>query len=245
MTVSPWTDPKASGNRLAAHGLKGLLSIDLEGKTRIGAVGAVHTDESSTYAWKGDAAGLQYALSNLERFSAGATCLVGHNIIEHDLALLSKHNPNLELNRLPAIDTLYLSPLAFPENPYHSLVKQYQEPALARVQVNDPLLDAELTLELLADIVDALKSKQSDLLVAWHALLATGVKGHAFDHFFRIVRGVEASPSIADVTAIVERILAEHGCPAHASEIVGNAQSHPLPLTYLLAWLPAARAEDG
>ena len=28
------TDPKASGNRLAAHGLNGLLSIDLEGKTR-------------------------------------------------------------------------------------------------------------------------------------------------------------------------------------------------------------------
>ena len=240
MTVSPWTDPKASGNRLAAHGLNGLLSIDLEGKTRIGAVGAVHTDESSTYAWKGDAAGLHYALSDLKRFSAGATCIVGHNIIENDLALLSKHKPDLELNRLPAIDTLYLSPLAFPENPYHSLVKQYQEPALARVQANDPLLDAELTLELLADIVDALKSKQSDLLTAWHALLATGVEGHAFDHFFRIVRGVEASPSIADTTAIVERILAEHGCPARASEIARNAHSHPLPLTYLLAWLPAA-----
>ncbi len=61
-------------------------------------------------------------------------------------------NQDLKLLSLPAIDTLFPSPLAFPENPYHRLVKQNQEPALARIQVSDPLPDAELTLELLADM---------------------------------------------------------------------------------------------
>ena len=240
MTVTTWRDPKNCGKRLAAHALTGLFSVDLEGKSRIGAIGAVHTDQSSTYTWKGDARLRHQAIAQLDQFADSASCLVGHNIIEHDLRLLSQSEPGLKLLSLPAIDTLYLSPLAFPENPYHHLVKQYQEPALARVQVSDPLLDAELTLELLADIVDALKTKESDLLIAWHVLLATGVKGHAFDRFFRVIRGAEASPSLAEATTVIERCLAEHGCPTRASEIARDALSHPLPLTYLLAWLPAA-----
>ena len=240
MTVSHWTDRKEIGERLAAHGLGGLLSIDLEGRAAIGAIGAILADQSSTYTWKGDAKLRHQALARLDQFAGGASCLVGHNIIEHDLALLARHNSDLGLLKLPAIDTLYLSPLAFPENPYHHLVKQYQEPALARVQVNDPLLDAKLTLELLADVVDALKSKETDLLLAWHALLATGVKGHAFDDFFRTIRGAASSPSIAETVPVIERYLGERGCPNRAKDIAGDALSHPLALTYLLAWLPAA-----
>ena len=240
MNISPWKDSEESGKRLAAHGFTGLLSIDLEGKSKIGAIGAVRADHSSTYSWKGHASGLRQALAKLDQFSEGASCIVGHNIIEHDMELLAKPALALKLLRLPAIDTLYLSPLAFPENPYHHLVKQYKEPTLARVQVNDPLLDAELTLELLADIVDSLKSKDSDLLMAWHALLATGVKGHAFDQFFRIVRGSEAPPTLADAVPAIVRRIGEYGCPNQASVIVRDARTDPLALTYLLAWLPAA-----
>ena len=240
MTVSHWTDRKEIGKRLAAHGLGGLISIDLEGRSGIGAIGAIRADQSSAYAWKGDAKLRGQAFARLDRFADGASCLVGHNIIEHDLALLARHESDLKLLNLPAIDTLYLSPLAFPENPYHHLVKQYQEPALARVQVNDPLLDAGLTLELLVDVVDELKSKESGLLLAWHALLATGVKGHAFDGFFRTIRGGASSPSVAEAIPVIERYLGERGCPNRALEIAGDALSHPLALTYLLAWLPAA-----
>ena len=164
MTVARWEDVRAIGGRLASHRLTGLLSIDLEGATTISAIGAIGTDRAITFAWKGGNRGLARALAELEEFARGASCLIGHNIIEHDLPLLAKHAPDLELLHLPAIDTLYLSPLARPENPYHHLVKQHHEPALARTQVNDPLLDAELTLELLADIVGDLKAKDSDLL---------------------------------------------------------------------------------
>ena len=240
MAVERWNDDREVGKRLAAHRLTGLLSIDLEGRESIGAIGAIRTDRSISYTWRGDSKGLPAALAALDEFAGGASYLVGHNIIEHDLELLAKHASDLKLLGLPAIDTLYLSPLAYPENPYHHLVKQYQEPALARVQISDPLLDAELTLELLADVADELKSTDGDLLLAWHALLSTGVKGHAFDHVFRTIRDGDATPLVEDsIPAIMDR-LGESGCLNQATRIARDALSHPLALTYLLAWLPAA-----
>ena len=239
MPVERWSDDKEAGKRLAAHRLTGLLSVDLEGSERIGAIGAIRTDRSTTFSWRGDSSGLRAALAALDQFADGASYLVGHNISAHDLELLAKHASDLSLVNLPAIDTLYLSTLAFSENPYHHLVKQYQEPALARVQVNDPLLDAELTLELLADVTEALKSTDGDLLLAWHALLTTGVKGHAFDHVFRTIRGSDGTPLVADFIPALMNHLRERGCPHQAGHIARDALSHPLALAYLLAWLPA------
>ena len=240
MAVKRWNDDRKTGPRLTAQRLTGLLSVDLEGSETIGAIGAIRTDRSTTYTWRGDRRQLPAALAALDEFARGASCLVGHNIIAHDIELLARHAPHLKLLDLPAIDTLYLSPLAFPENPYHHLVKQYQEPALARVQVNDPLLDAELTLELLADVADELKSRDGDLLLAWHALLSTGVRGRAFDHFFRTIRGSGATPLVTDSIPLIQDRLVERGCPSQAARIARDALSHPLQLTYLLAWLPAA-----
>ena len=240
MAIEYWHDEEGVGTRLAAHRIPGLLSLDLEGSQHIGAIGAVRPDSSIAFTWRRDGGGLRAALTALDEFADGASYLVGHNIIEHDLELLARDAPDLKLLALPAIDTLYLSPLAFPENPYHHLVKQYQEPALARVQVNDPLLDAELTLELLADIADALKSKEADLLLAWHALLAIGVKGHAFDHLFRTIRDGDAAPPVVGAIPAIMNRLGERGCPSQAAAIARDALSHPLALAYLLAWLPVA-----
>ncbi|MCY4119817.1 MAG: hypothetical protein OXG72_02735, partial [Acidobacteria bacterium] len=82
MTVGRWEDPKAVGARLASHRLTGLLSIDLEGATTISAIGAIGTDRANTFAWKGGNRGLDKALAELDHFARGASCLVGHNIIE-------------------------------------------------------------------------------------------------------------------------------------------------------------------
>ena len=244
MAIERWRDEEGVGKRLAAHGLAALLSVDLEGKDNIGAIGAIRTDRSTAFTWRGRSGGLRTALAALDEYAAGASYLVGHNIIEHDLELLARHAPDLKLLDRPAIDTLYLSPLAFPENPYHRLVKQYQEPALARVQVNNPLLDAALTLELLADVADALRSKDADLLLAWHALLATGVKGNGFDHLFRTVLGAEVTPLVEDSIPAIRTRLAARGCPNQAARLARDALSHPLALTYLLAWLPAAEGNS-
>ena len=102
------------------------LSLDLEvGKKdgRIHAFGAVRGDTGHGYHGGGSAA----QLTRLDALADGASFVLGHNLIEFDLPYLRAAKPDLRLLDLPAIDTLRLSPLAFPRNPYHRLVKHYQD----------------------------------------------------------------------------------------------------------------------
>ena len=66
------------------------------------------------------------SLQQIDALTDGAAFVLGHNVVRHDLPVLSKLFPSLQLNQLPAVDTLELSPIAFPANPYHSLVKDYK-----------------------------------------------------------------------------------------------------------------------
>jgi len=49
------------------------------------------------------------ALKELSEFSSGASYILGHNIINHDLALVKEVLPDAPILHLPVIDTLYLS----------------------------------------------------------------------------------------------------------------------------------------
>ena len=49
------------------------------------------------------------------------------NIIAWDIPYLQSLNPHLRLLNMPVVDTLRLNPLAFPQRPYHRLVKHYKE----------------------------------------------------------------------------------------------------------------------
>ena len=130
---------------------------------------------------------LAQALSNLDNLAEGAEFVLGHNLIGFDLPILQALNPNLQLLQLPAVDTLRLNPLAFPRNPYHHLVKHYQDGALRRGRINDPELDARLALDLFKDQLSALRDAPSDLLTAWHWLTTTdGARG--FDLVFSTLR---------------------------------------------------------
>ncbi|MGV8671394.1 hypothetical protein, partial [Pseudomonas aeruginosa] len=91
-------------------------------------------------------------LAEVDALSDGAGFLLGHNVIEHDLPILKQQAPDLALHTLPVIDTLRLSPLAFPQNPYHRLVKDYK---LIRDSLNSPLADCRSTLVLFRDQRDA------------------------------------------------------------------------------------------
>lgn len=82
-------------------------------------------------------------LAGISHFSQGLTFLLGHNIRKHDLPHLRAAKPELALLSWPVIDTLWLNPLAFPRNPYHRLVKHYQDGQLSRGQLNNPELDAD------------------------------------------------------------------------------------------------------
>ena len=114
------------------------------------------------------------ALARLDEFAHGTAFVLGHNLIDFDLKHLKAANPGLRLLRLPAVDTLWLNPLAFPRNPYHHLVKHYQDGQLKRGRVNDPELDARLALDVFRDQRKALRQGPPDLLLAWHWLTTAG-----------------------------------------------------------------------
>ncbi|MFQ5507584.1 MAG: hypothetical protein ACE5F1_22710, partial [Planctomycetota bacterium] len=88
-------------------------------------------------SWRKRAAGDQLGrfLDTACTAAGDARFLLGHNLLRHDLPILRRRAPQARIHRLPVVDTLFLSPLAFPENPYHRLVKGYKLLKQAR---NDP-----------------------------------------------------------------------------------------------------------
>jgi hypothetical protein len=126
------------------------VSVDLEvdpKSARLFAFAAVRGDRAVVY--KGAVS--DAALDRLEALCDGAAHLVGHNILRHDLPHLVANRARLAGLGAAAIDTLWLNPLAFPCNPYHHLVKHYQDGRLQVGHVNDPEQDARLALQVLAD----------------------------------------------------------------------------------------------
>ena len=165
------------------------LSLDLEvGKQdrRIHAFAAVRPDVDQPLVFQGG--DLAAALAELDEFADGADFLLGHNLIDFDLPHLKAAKPDLRLLKLLAVDTLRLNPLAFPRNPYHHLVKHYQDGQLKRGRLNDPELDARLALDVFDDQQTALRDAPRGLLAAWHWLTGTGPDGAGFDAVFDAIR---------------------------------------------------------
>src|SRR3712207_271779 len=70
--------------------------------------------------------------------------ICGHNIIHHDAKYLFAD----KTCRWILVDTLYVSPLLFPERPYHRLVK---DDKLISEQMNNPVNDCKKAKDLLLD----------------------------------------------------------------------------------------------
>ena len=121
------------------------LSLDLEVSPKdslIKALAGVRSDTGKSLSLTVNRQSLADGLSRLDALADGAEFIVGHNIIDFDLPHLRAAKPSLRLLQLPVVDTLRLNPLAFPRNPYHHLVKHYQDGQLRRGRINDPELDA-------------------------------------------------------------------------------------------------------
>ena len=175
---------------------------------RIRAFGAVRADTGRGYSGGGSAS----ELAKLDDLADGASFLLGHNLIAFDLPHLAAAQPGLRLLKLPAVDTLRLSPLAFPRNPYHHLIKHYQDGGLKQGRVNDPELDSRLALEVFGDQQRALKGTASDLLTAWHWLttLESKVLDRALDDFFSKLRDARR-PADAEARLAMGPPAGRHG----------------------------------
>ncbi len=219
------------------------VSIDLEvgrDSGRIHQLAGVHSNGIASLAFPPGT--LSDALDALDRLADGATFVIGHNLIAFDLPQLRAAQPNLRLLDKPAVDTLRLNPLAFPRNPYHHLVKHYQDGALLGNRRNNPFLDAELALQVFADQHASLKAMQHtmpDLLLAWHWLTAQNDGVGGFDRFFTEVRGT-GKPDAAQVGAAFSRLLDNTACTRASAKIISEAAQSPWSLAYALAWISVA-----
>ena len=217
------------------------LSVDLEVAVRdrrIRAAAAVRSDDDRSRTVSRFPHGPASGLAHLDRLSAGAQLLLGHNLIKHDRPILEAAEPDLAMLRLPVVDTLWLNPLAFPRNPYHHLVKHYQDGQLKRGRVNDPELDCRLVLDLFADQLQALKGAGPDLLLAWHWLTSSSDES-GFGRVFRSVRS-EARPQDQEARAAVAALLAGGACRTQAEQVVQDEAEQGWPLAYVLTWLSVA-----
>ncbi|MBQ2823737.1 MAG: RecQ family ATP-dependent DNA helicase [Oscillospiraceae bacterium] len=154
-------------------------------------------------------------------FIKDAEYLCGHNIINHDSKYV-EISDNIKL-----IDTLYLSPILFPNKPYHSLLK---DDKLLIDELNNPLNDAQKAMELFYDEVNAFAALDDELKLIYYMLLKDS---HYFSGFFEYVDytaddDLETAVRVSFLDKICEN--------APLSDIIADS---PVELAYCLALISA------
>lgn len=213
---------------------------------RIFMVGALRPDTGAELERKVER-DLSDVLDALDSLGQGASFVLGHNVIDHDLPILKQQAPHLALHGLPVIDTLRLSPLAFPQNPYHRLVKDYK---LIRDSLNSPLSDCRSTLTLFQDQRQAFaqlnEANQAELL-CYQTLLAPTLKSD-LGSFFASLSGTSPKP-VTELRGLIPQLLVENDptltrslkvCSTRLEQLLETDLLDPslhLPLAYALAWL--------
>jgi len=240
------------GDRLSDDGEEfpaACLAIDLEvdpKEARLLSFAAVAGGGETLVVHRGGDAG--GALDALEAAAGGFRHLAGHNILHFDLPHLVAHRPGLSRLGAGALDTLWLNPLAFPRNPYHHLVKHYQDGRLNAGHVNDPELDAQLVLELLREQIAALRAlgkREPDALTAYHYLSCMGDARGGFDAFFRAIRGAERPGESAGRKAVL-RLLEGRACGRRIEQTLQRLAEPQLgwPMAYTLSWISVAGGDS-
>ncbi|MFH0782320.1 MAG: RecQ family ATP-dependent DNA helicase [Pseudomonadota bacterium] len=147
----------------------------------------------------------------------------------------------MQVLKKPAIDTLFLSPLAFPANPYHRLVKNYQ---LVRDSLNDPVRDATLAGKVFIEQWEALTKQlgvASDVPMLYRSFL------HGDESLAGTAQAMGAMgiPLLAgnDLYDTFSWLARRYACQTAVEYIVEQLLegklSHP-PLAYVTAWLTVA-----
>src|ERR1039457_4532938 len=218
-----------------------LLDLEVSHHGYILKLGAV-CDQVSITRIRGHS--LASTLDQLAKLAAKVTLVLGHNLVRFDLPVLREAAPGHPLLALPIIDTLILSPICFPENPYHRLVKDYK---LVRESINDPVADARQAAALFADefrALDGLRQKDPRLFEVLHFLLSTPDQeadplSRGMAMLFGALGGTRLPKDRA--LAFCRELIRQWGCASvPVDESLVQTQSHRLALAYTVTWLRVA-----
>lgn len=221
-----------------------LLSIDVETNPadgdRIFLLGAVRSDDGRSVALSPRRASPEDIRNQLDKLANGARFLIGHNFRRHDAVALRRQFAGLELLSLPILDTLELSAIAFPTNPYHRLVKGYKLLSDAR---NDPLKDARIALDLLRDEIAALQSMHVEDPV-WTCVLHFLVRrDEPLSSLMAHVRGAP-EPALQQATEAARTRFRSLCCSTALTRLTGDAfgrlGDNQFALAYALGWIRVA-----
>lgn len=178
--------------------------------------------------------------SELFLFLNGVEYVCGHNIFNHDIKYLFSND------QCPwkIVDTLYMSPLLFPERPYHRLLK---DDKIISDQINNPLNDCKKANDLLLDEISAWNALSEKKRAIYTSLL----HGHnEFDGFLDLVGAERVGGSIKKVikevyndkicsNADLDRIISDYPSElAYALAIIDTSEHHSISPSWVLYTFP-------
>ena len=135
------------------------------------------------------------SLTEFKEFIQPAEYLCGHNIIDHDKKYLDKWIGTDFTGKYKFIDTLYLSPLLYPEQPYHKLVK---DDKLDPENLNNPYIDATKARDLFYDEMNEFQGLDNRLKSIYYNLLKDS---EYFRHFFSFAGNFNEAQDLPELIA--------------------------------------------
>ena len=160
--------------------------------------------------------------------------LCGHNIIGHDLKYIQLQK------RYQVIDTLPISPLLFPNKPYHHLVK---DDKLQVDELNNPVNDAKKARDLFYDELEVWKRLNKQRQEILYQLLHNKTD---FEGFFKYIGYIpQIQPTLinrllSSKTDVVNLITSEyHGKICGNVNLNNIINDYPIELAYALAIIGA------
>ena len=188
------------------------LEIGVEDKI-IKDIGAADNDGRQIHSSK---------VNDLMSFMSSADYICGHNIIHHDLKYLKSYFNESDIPQ--AIDTLHISPLLFPQKPYHKLLK---DDKLQVEELNNPLNDSLKAKRLFYDEVNAYNALNDNMKIIFSKLLRNTLEFKAFFNY------VGMPVSFFSVEHYIRKEFKGEICDnAGIESIIAN---HPVELAYALA----------
>ena len=158
------------------------------------------------------------------QFLNGTEYVCGHNIFNHDIKYIGTALTDSGINPENIIDTLFLSPLLFPTNPYHALPK---DDKLRTEDPNNPLNDSIKAKELFYDEVSAFNQTEEKIKEIFYLLLSDKKEFHAFFSFIKY-KSVNS-----DLENLIRLTFKDEIC--EQAGLIKIIAEHPVELAYCLS----------